>query len=74
MWLMNSTTVASSFYLSNVPVPWTISSVGDFNGDGKADIFWSDTVTGERAMWLMNGGTLLEGDYLGSGLLNQGGA
>ncbi len=28
--------------------------VGDFNGDGKADLLWRDTA-GDVAMWLMNG-------------------
>lgn len=31
----------------------------DFNGDGRADILWSNSVTGNVAMWLMNGGTVL---------------
>jgi hypothetical protein len=31
---------------------------GDFNGDGKPDIVWSNPVTGANAIWLMNGTTL----------------
>ena len=27
----------------------------DFNGDGKSDILWQNTVTGQRIIWLMNG-------------------
>jgi arabinan endo-1,5-alpha-L-arabinosidase len=27
----------------------------DFNGDGQSDLFWQNTVTGERSTWLMNG-------------------
>ncbi|MBF0497885.1 MAG: VCBS repeat-containing protein [Deltaproteobacteria bacterium] len=27
----------------------------DFNGDGKADVLWRNTITGEVYMWLMNG-------------------
>src|SRR5207248_5846221 len=27
----------------------------DFNGDGKADILWQNTSTGQRVIWLMNG-------------------
>jgi len=29
----------------------------DFNGDGKADILWQNSVTGERSIWIMNGTT-----------------
>src|SRR5216117_2955576 len=27
----------------------------DFNGDGKSDILWQNTSTGQRLIWLMNG-------------------
>ncbi|HEY4300378.1 MAG TPA: FG-GAP-like repeat-containing protein [Candidatus Didemnitutus sp.] len=27
----------------------------DFNGDGLADLIWSNTTTGDRAIWFMNG-------------------
>lgn len=30
-------------------------AVNDFNGDGKADIIWENTMTRERYLWLMNG-------------------
>jgi hypothetical protein len=33
-------------------------AVADFNGDGQADLVWEDTVTGQRAIWLLNGGSL----------------
>jgi hypothetical protein len=29
----------------------------DFNGDGKADILWQNSATGQRIIWLMNGTT-----------------
>ena len=28
---------------------------GDFNGDAQADIFWQNSTSGDRGMWLMNG-------------------
>ena len=30
---------------------WKIVGTGDFNGDGKSDIFWRNTSTGENAIW-----------------------
>lgn len=38
--------------------------VGDFNGDGRADVLWRNLQTGENAVWLMNGGTIVTGAFL----------
>ena len=37
-----------------VSTDWSIAGVGDFNGDGKADVLWWHT-SGAVYMWLMNG-------------------
>jgi hypothetical protein len=35
-----------------------VASVGDFNGDGKADILWRNLSTGADTIWLAgNSGT-----------------
>jgi hypothetical protein len=39
--------------------------LGDFDGDGKADLIWTNTQTGERSMWLMNGSGMKAGATLG---------
>jgi len=31
---------------------------GDLDGDGRADLFWQNTETGELALWTMNGATV----------------
>ena len=41
-----------------------VSPAYNFNGDGKSDILWRNTVTGETYIYLMNGLTLLPGGYL----------
>jgi uncharacterized protein YegP (UPF0339 family) len=34
---------------------WVMSRIGDFNGDGKADIFWRNVVTGQNYVYMMSG-------------------
>ena len=34
---------------------WVVQGCGDFNGDGKTDVFWYNSNTGETSAWMMNG-------------------
>jgi hypothetical protein len=38
----------------SVDPAWQVTTVGDFNGDGKVDLLWRSTA-GATAIWLMNG-------------------
>ncbi|MGH8655672.1 MAG: hypothetical protein ACREYE_27410 [Gammaproteobacteria bacterium] len=34
---------------------WFFRGFGDFNGDGKTDLFWHNSKTGDTSAWLMDG-------------------
>ena len=44
---------------------WDIVGTNDFNNDGKIDIQWRASNTGENAVWLMNGITYVDSLNLG---------
>jgi len=71
MWLMNGSTIASNSFVGSVSTAWSPVGVGskdfgDFNGDGKADVLWRNTITGDLALWLMNGPTIASNNFLGN--------
>ncbi|KJU85793.1 FG-GAP repeat domain-containing protein [Candidatus Magnetobacterium bavaricum] len=47
---------------------WQVKAVKDFDGDGKADILWQDSVTGDVATWLMNGVGIAGGGHVAKGV------
>src|SRR5438876_1017497 len=49
--------VAKIADIMSPPAP-TPAARADFNGDGKADILWRNSSTGENYVWLMNGTTI----------------
>jgi len=54
---------------SNTPAPvdnsWAVLGLGDFDGDGHADILWKHS-GGQAAIWYMNGGTRVGEAYPGT--------
>ena len=43
---------------------WKVRGSGDFNGDGRADVFWRNDTTGRNYVQFMNGASILgSSDY-----------
>jgi len=61
IWIMQGTTVAGYAFPTGTSTTWVAGriprrpAVPDFNLDGKPDLVWQNTSTGERKLWLMNG-------------------
>jgi hypothetical protein len=49
--------VLSATDLDLVPTGWNVAVTGDFNGDRKSDILWSNN-NGDTSIWFMNGTTV----------------
>ena len=62
-WMMNGSQIESAQTVTyqgaavSLGSSWALAEVGDFTGDGKADLMWRNT-NGAFAEWTMNGATI----------------
>ncbi|MBF0537741.1 MAG: FG-GAP repeat protein [Nitrospirae bacterium] len=69
---MNGLSIANSGYVQKgVPNNWQIKVVGDYNGDGKADILWEDTSKGDIYVYLMDGVNISGGGFVSFGMTSD---
>jgi len=59
VWYMDGSKSPTVSSFEKVPAQpgWQFKGFGDFNGDGKTDLFWYNKQTGDTKAWLMNGST-----------------
>jgi FG-GAP-like repeat/Galactose oxidase, central domain len=65
-WFMNGTSLSYGMFLtpSAVAGAWQVRGLADFDGDGKLDILWHNTTTGQVYVWFMNGTVQSSGSFL----------
>jgi hypothetical protein len=67
LWFMNGSVLVSGTFLTPSSLPdvrWGMAGTGDFNLDGKPDILWRHSTSGEIVVWFMNGSVLQSGTFL----------
>jgi hypothetical protein len=72
-WMMDGSAISASAdvrsggAVARPDASWSVAGIGDFNGDGKADVLWRNA-SGEVAAWLMDGSSIVDsGDLKSNG-------
>jgi len=55
--LINGSTLIGGGSPGSAASDWAVAQTGDYNNDGKSDILWRNTTTGQVLIWFINGTT-----------------
>ena len=58
--ILNSTGSAPGEHVAFTALAWEIKATGDYNGDGKDDVFWRHSVSGDNWMYLLDGVRIID--------------
>jgi hypothetical protein len=63
---MDGTTIlpAEGYLRTVADLNWQVAGVGDFDGDGRADVLWRNASTGENYVYFMNGLSIVNEGYV----------
>ncbi len=66
VWMMDGTDIKTGggYVVKGMKSDWVVKAIADFNGDGKSDVLWRNTTTGDVAMWLLDGLSMSTGNYV----------
>jgi hypothetical protein len=59
MWLMHGGAIQACANPQQIALQWQFLGTGDLNHDGRSDIVWRHTSTGNLAFWWMDGANVL---------------
>ena len=66
VWFMNGAAIAGGTFTDPPAVAdtrWVVAGTGDFDGDRRPDILWRNVVSGQNAVWFMNGTAMHSGTF-----------
>ncbi|MDJ0798684.1 MAG: family 16 glycosylhydrolase [Calothrix sp. MO_167.B12] len=66
IWYMDGANLQQGVFIDTPlsDVNWRIEGTGDFNNNGQFDLVWRNYITGQNAIWYMNGANLEQGVFI----------